>query len=528
MANTIPCPNPTCAHSFALAEVQAAAQLLCPKCGFRMQGKGKTAPTPPAPTPTPPAPTPTPPAPTPKPALKPAAVKPPAKPAPKPAAPPAPPLAKPAPPLAVGAAPLATPVVAGDDGGGSLPEGDFFNPGLAAGAGPLVRTGAPRKKTTWMRVLVIALAVGFAACIVIIAIGVIVWLFPDALRNFGQPRGDAIIVKVRNAKNENENALKLVLPRSEWSIDPEIKNSFGAQTAWSNNEYKGEFWFALIVKDYGMHRPRDAEMVEFCTDKLEGHFGNEIELGAKVEPAKFGTLPAQKLLFRGVVKEAKWVGECYMFFNNGLAYWLFLASPEADVLEFFEGELPEKHIFVISERRGWREQPAPTEAFATSDAKFQMTAPKGVWEGSNDPKSEDPTGVMLLAGKYRREKDNRKNARLLVFSLKKEADLKAAVKAVRDHLDARFKEGNENAKVVHAPDVVPGQTEIGTLEDVGNKRGRVVDLKLMFQDEPQEYMLLSVVNEPDGCHAFLCSCDWKARQIWRQDFLDVLRTVKMK
>jgi hypothetical protein len=75
-----------------------------------------------------------------------------------------------------------------------------------------------------------------------------------------------------------------------------------------------------------------------------------------------------------------------------------------------------------------------------------------------------------------------------------------------------------------------GQTEAGTLEDVGNRRGRTIDLKLQIGDEPepQRYYLLSVVNEPDVCYAILCECSWKSRPIWRQDFLDVLRTLRLK
>src|SRR6185369_553125 len=38
MANTIPCPNPTCAHQFSPTELQAAAQLACPRCVLKMQG----------------------------------------------------------------------------------------------------------------------------------------------------------------------------------------------------------------------------------------------------------------------------------------------------------------------------------------------------------------------------------------------------------------------------------------------------------------------------------------------------------
>src|SRR5260370_36431246 len=47
MADQFPCPNPTCTHVFTLAELQTAAQVGCPRCGFRMQGRGPAQPAPP-------------------------------------------------------------------------------------------------------------------------------------------------------------------------------------------------------------------------------------------------------------------------------------------------------------------------------------------------------------------------------------------------------------------------------------------------------------------------------------------------
>src|SRR4051794_10081114 len=44
MADQFPCPNPTCTHVFTLAELQAGAQVGCPRCGFRMQGRGPAQP----------------------------------------------------------------------------------------------------------------------------------------------------------------------------------------------------------------------------------------------------------------------------------------------------------------------------------------------------------------------------------------------------------------------------------------------------------------------------------------------------
>ncbi len=411
----------------------------------------------------------------------------------------------------------------------SLPGDTFFNPDFGAAAGTLVRTGTTKKKFNWMRLLIILFALGFAACIVIAVVGgLLVWLLPgfQGVRDVFSSDSDSYIGKIRNSKNESEKVYKLVLARKEWLVDSEIARRFDAHAAWKSVDC--DFWFALCVKDYGMHKPRDAEMLRLGIDKLEAYFGTDMELDANAQAVTFGALPAQKLRFRGVVKEANWLGDCFVFFNNGIAYWLFIASPDKDVIDRFAGELPDKHFFVLSDRRGWREQPPPVQSFASAEDKLEMSAPKGVWEKSNDPKSEDANAILMLAGTYRKEKDNRKNALLVVFTMEKKDDLKAALKAARENLELREKEKNERAKIMHATE--DGQTESGTEGEVGNRRGHTIDLKLQIGDEPepQRYYLLSVVNEPDVCYAILCECSWKSRPIWRQDFLDVLRTLRLK
>ena len=427
--------------------------------------------------------------------------------------------------VAAGEPPPATPAAKE----GSLPDDTFFHPDFGASAGTLVRTGTTKKKFNWMRLLIVLFAVGFALCVVIgVAGGLLIWLLPgfQSVRDVFSPDGDRYIGRIRNSKNESEKVYELVLARHEWQVDSEIARRFDAHAAWKSVDC--DFWFALCVKDYGMQKPRDAEMLRLGIDKLEAHFGTDMELDAKAQAATFGALPAQKLRFRGVVKEAKWLGDCYVFFNNGIAYWLFIASPDEKVIDRFAGELPEKHVFVQSDRRGWREQPPPVQSFVSSEDKVEMTAPKGVWERVVDPKNVDPNGILALAGRYLKEKDNKKNALLIVFTMEKKDDLKAALKAAREHLEAKEKDGNERAKILQAAE--DGQTESGTEGDVGNRRGRMVDLKLQIGDEPepQRYYLLSVVNDPDACYAILCECSWKSRPIWRQDFLDVLRTLRVK
>ena len=568
MANTIPCPNPMCTHSFSMAELQAATQLLCPKCGFRMQGKGSAAPPPAALPAKPPlanqaaAPSPAPAAvkaaleqrrkldqnqPVPKPApaaqkaappIKPAVAKPIATPAPAKVAmaTPVPASAKPASAVAAASPPMATPIATGEPppaappADESLPDEAFFNPDFGGGTGTLVRTGAkPKKKFNWMRLLVISFAVGFAICVVVIAVGFVINFFGGVQALFSKSEGDTVIGTIRNAKNESEEIYKLVLPKKDWSPDTEVKRSLKAHTAWRHNTQ--DFWFALVVKDYGMVKPRDAEMLREGIEKLEEQFGPAMELAKMAESVKFGALTAQKLQFAGIIREARWLGECYMFFNSGIAYWLFIASPDGADIERFGAELPEKNIFTISERRGWREQPVPVVTFASDNAKIEMTAPKEVWEKAPNSKDDYETGELFLFGVFLDKKDNRKNASLHVIRIAKKENLVDAVKAAQEVLDAKVKADNKDFKIVHAADAADttaGQKEMGEVTDVGNRRGRMIDLKLQENEKPIRYYLVAVINESDGGYAILCECAWDSRQIWRQDFLDILRSLRVK
>jgi hypothetical protein len=150
---------------------------------------------------------------------------------------------------------------------------------------------------------------------------------------------------------------------------------------------------------------------------------------------------------------------------------------------------------------------------------------KKTWEGLRNPKDVEENGVLFLSGKYMRAKDNRKNANFLVFTLKKEEDLKSAMKAAREYLDNKVKGENETYKIAIATEVSPGQTDAGSTENVGNRPGRVAELKRLAVDEIQRYYFLAVVNEADATYVVLGDCSWDSRQIWRSDFLDVMRSI---
>jgi hypothetical protein len=555
MAQNFPCPNPACSHVFKAAEVQAQSEVSCPRCGFQLKGRAAAK----ARTPKPP--TRAVPKASPAPVAKPANVK--APPAakktsppiaakapvaqPVPVAKPAPakvPIAQqvtPAPPKIAVAQPVAPPPAQDEGFDVELiePPADAPPPEpveeAPAGTGPLIRTRAQRGGFPWTRILVGVGALFTAACVVgggYLAIVNFVGGDSEALRIL-QPRGG--VVASMRTKNGNEKMFQLAVSDKVWLSDRETKNKIKAPPgdpdiwfaeAWKHS--KDDVWFAIVAKDFGNQKPRDAEMVRVTVDKLEALFGEAVEAEARAEATKFVGLPAQRLHFKGLIRSSSWQGDCYMFFKSGFAFWFFLSSPDVQALQTWAEELQREDVFAIQvERRGWREQPPPTESFAASDSALTLTGLEGIWE-KQESRNEDERGILMLFGRYRKEKDNRKNASVLVFKIDHQADLKEAVKAARADIETKKKEENTNYKLTTAAEIAEGQSEAGESADLGSRPGRMADLCLKINEDPKRYILLGVVNEPETCYVFRCECPWESRQIWRQDFLELLRSLRMK
>ena len=551
MANAIPCPNPACTYTFTMAQLQTAPSVQCPKCGFKLQGRGPKA-TPPASKASPKTPVPPP-----KPA-RPKAAPPVAKPAPPVAKPPPPPRPKahqtPLPPAKAvpmpPAVPLATPVARAvpppADPGIDVDLVDDAPPPAAApfdlpaaDTGPLIK--APKSKRsvgrTLSRVVMVLAALGFSVCVVAgLLVGVLVSFGFFSLEELAKGQVDpnnlfkegavTYTAKVRNIKGAEETAFKLVLPKNVWAADSTRKTQLAAVSAFKHT--KDDVWFAVAARDYGTQKPRDSELVRGAIEKLQGHFGENLEFAAKSEPAEVAGLPAQKLPFKGQIGTVLWHGEVRFFPHHGFGYWLFFAGPTAEELQPHVEELTKDggSFAAATTRAGWREQAPKMEAFAASNGAFSLHAPEGIWEKHAQPQVEFESGVLYLFGRFQKEKDNLKNAHLQVFTMEKQPDLKEAVKSARTMLEKLKQEQNSNARILATEE--EGATSLeGAVEDIGPRPGRIVDLKLQFNETPSRYYLMAVINEPDHCYVLLCDCTWQSRQIWREDFREMLRSLKV-
>jgi hypothetical protein len=405
---------------------------------------------------------------------------------------------------------------------------------------PAQAAGLHRAETfrTIMRALVVLGVLGVSACLVgagsvalLMGLGFFTW---DDLRAgriaLKSPRSSEYQTFWGNARDlagKDEKAFKLMLARDIWVPDKELKTHFVALGAWMNKQ--DDAWLAIAVKDYGTQKPRDAELLQQAIDKLEAHFGESLELGARAEAADFAGVKAQRLAFKGRTGAVLWSGACTMLSHHGFGYWVFVAGPGADDVRRTEAALKKEEtgFSLVTDRAGWREQPTKLETFTSSDGLVSVTAAEGVWEKSTPANVEFETGTLLLLGRYQKEKDNQKNAHLQVFTLDGQTELKEALKGARDYLEKQKQEQNSGYKLGPMPDA-EGQSELGVVDDVGNRRGRIAELTLSLGDSPARYYLLAVVSEPERVNVVLCDCMWKSRQIWRQDFLDLLKTMKAK
>lgn len=208
-----------------------------------------------------------------------------------------------------------------------------------------------------------------------------------------------------------------------------------------------------------------------------------------------------------------------MLTYHGVGYWFYLAAPTKAAVQGEFAALA-KGFALLDARPKWRAQPPRRETFAAYKLPLTFTAPEGVWE-KFPAREEDDKADMFLVGRYLKEKDNRKNAQVMVLTLPKQKDSKAALKAARDYLDSR--KTDKDSQYFLAEE---SQTDEGTQTNIGNRRGRLVELRLEAGGENLRYLLLAVLNEPEGM-VIVCDSTWENRLIWRQDFYDLLASLRV-
>ena len=98
---------------------------------------------------------------------------------------------------------------------------------------------------------------------------------------------------------------------------------------------------------------------------------------------------------------------------------------------------------------------------------------------------------------------------------------------LKKYLEDKKQEESKDYKLELAGDG-NDQTELGISGPVGNRPGRILECKLLRGDTPTRFWMLAVANDGDHVYVIRCECNWENRQIWREEFLELLRSVKFK
>jgi hypothetical protein len=503
MADGFPCPNPACTHQFLHAEVKGASSLTCPRCGtiFRFRPSSGAPASPAA-------------------AAMPRAVV-------------QPPVAPRAMPGGLRASQVDVELLAGPTPPAAIPVAGPPAAGPAEGIVPASVVERHRRKDPGSR---LSLVMGLLVAGIVVAMilgGYFMFMnrnsrgLSTSAGNPGEP-GEAahtINAKVWTLDKRHEQAFRLILPPDTWKVD---KTKTGLRPLVALRRSDPDVWLAVAAQDYGVHRPRDAELMQQAMGRLEKYFGDNLELAARPEAREFVGEPAQVLEFKGMANSAVWHGECYALTHHGIGYWLFVAAPTVAQARAALAELQQtrgKGFMPITDREGRTEQPLPTETFKGD--RCELSATEGVWTKFR-ASDEDERGDLLLLGRDRKEADdivkNVKNATILVLVFDKAAaSLNDALKLARDHVEAKYKAENKDYTLAPANDQHGPE-----LETIAGLPGKVAALKLLSGADPRKYVLLAVTQDTGKVYALRGECNWEHRQVWQSDFRDLLKTFRLK
>jgi hypothetical protein len=376
-----------------------------------------------------------------------------------------------------------------------------------------------RSGTRWVWTLIAVLFVVGVGLGGAVALGV--WLY--AHQGEGAGGEDAAL----HAEHGN---FKFTPPGSDWKPDPGIRLKLKVNLALKRSNPSNAV--AIFYRDYKTRLPSDAELVDEALTHLRSYLqGVEWELKPKDPATQLGAQPALELEYEG---EDPWQvrmnGLCRMLAYRGYGYWFFTWGPaeEKDLIAP-EWDGLRGRFALLNNREGWTERPRESQRVQGAKVPYELRYAKGVWkkEKLND---YDPAADLVLLGHEPEPVGGRtyagKTALLQVLVLDKAADLKAATAAAQAHLLKRQQggAGDNAAKVSVEPTTDKGGGERDA--DVGDVRGHVSRLHVTVEDRQERYVVLGVVNRPEGAVVLMFECDWSRRDFWEQEFRALMETFK--
>jgi hypothetical protein len=336
-----------------------------------------------------------------------------------------------------------------------------------------------------------------------------------------------------NPKNTDPGKAPFDLPYASYSVPdlPWRRDERTATSLYANYALRRDdntAWMALATKDYKDHNPREAKLVEEAIRELKRYFHDgELEREPK-EDVQVAGQTAKKFLFQGQLKSDIFSGECVTFASKGYGYWIFTwRAGTMDELE--EDESLRKEFaelwqgLALKDRPAWRGDRIITRAMLTGkkgDYTLYYDA-EGLWE-KRRAEDYDVAGDLALLANDRESKDADKRAEVLVMRLPlpEDGNLAEAARLKLEEMQTKEYEGTTMEPL--SKDKAPNRGRIG------DTPGQVLRYKVINTKERQRFVILGIVKRPLEYLLIKCECDWKHRDLWETDFLQLLSTFHLK
>jgi hypothetical protein len=316
-------------------------------------------------------------------------------------------------------------------------------------------------------------------------------------------------------------------PESPWKTDEMIQRALKANVVVSRGDPPAHL--AIIVKDIKSKPMREGEMIEEADQRLKGYFhGLQWERHDDEEVAGHKAL---RIVFQGEVDEVPVSGECHMLSRQGFVYWIVAWMPAAEedvaVQLVAQWRKARAGFGFLNQREGFTEKVPRQIAVSGTKLGYGLHYTEGLWE-RRSASDYDANADLAFLGRDRDDpKDAAKMATVLVLVLPPQADLKTAAAEARTYVEQRLK-ADQKTMVI---DVIKDKD--GKAEDkdakVGKAPGHILKLHANIPGSPWEhFILLAVVERPDGVLALQCECPIERRTLWETDFNQLLATFETK
>jgi hypothetical protein len=321
---------------------------------------------------------------------------------------------------------------------------------------------------------------------------------------------------------------QFVPPGEPWKRDRNIELKLRVNFAMRSGERNNTF--GLLFKDYETRMPRETELVDEAAGRLRSYFrGVEREPKPKDENLRLGGRPALVLEFEGEDPEhVAMSGECYALAFRGYAYWFFTWGPTEDkelVRPDWAG-LRER-FGLLDNRIGWKEKPRAAEKIRGTKAKYELICAKELWTRQT-AEDYDPQADVVLRGDEpdpSRKKYVRRTATFQVLVLPKQPDLQAATAAARAYLQQRQEQDYPKTTIQLIKD--KNEAEVDRNTEIGEAHGHLSKLHVQNAEDRERFMVLAVVNRPDGVLVLLGDCQWDRRDFWDAEFMALIDSLKV-